>query len=525
MGSTEQHGPHLPLSTDTLIAEELAGRAVHRTDGLMVGPTLSVTASGEHGAFPGTLSIGSDATTLVLVELVRSADWCAGVVLVNGHGGNHAAVRSAVGTLEAEGRRVLAWSPKWPRRRDGGPADLHAGRLETSMMLAIDPGLVRLELAEAGRRCLDRRPARTRGARASARTACSATPTVPQGVKANGSSPNSSRISSTRSNAGGRSTSPTEREMAFQVDGSWSRYGALILAGSPLRVFRITTAGTTVAERLERGDHVGSSHLVDRLLDAGAIHPIADAADGPHTTAPRFGVDDVTVVTPRFRSAASATSTDGRIADDRITVDDGSDPPIAGATVRLDTNRGPAAARNAARPLITTPLVGLRRRRRDRAAHSRRGPLVPLVAVALRRPRGRPRRPAGDRRTGLAARPRRRSGANYAPAHGSATYRAPPSSCASRPSTRSAGSTRGCASARTSTSSGDWTPQDGDVDSTRRSRSGTHRGRRGAGGCANTPPTARLPHRSPCAIRARSHRSTATDGPPPHGSPGSPGIS
>ncbi|MGB0115135.1 MAG: mycofactocin biosynthesis peptidyl-dipeptidase MftE [Ilumatobacteraceae bacterium] len=150
LGSTEQHGPHLPLATDTLIAEELAGRAIHHTDGLMVGPTLSVTASGEHAAFPGTLSIGTEATAMVIVELVRSADWAAGVVLVNGHGGNHAAVSVATATLESEGRRVLAWTPSWPRRRDGGPADLHAGRIETSMMLAIDPGLVRLELAEAG---------------------------------------------------------------------------------------------------------------------------------------------------------------------------------------------------------------------------------------------------------------------------------------------------------------------------------------------------------------------------------------
>ena len=150
VGSTEQHGPHLPLATDTIIAEELAGRAVHRTDGLMIGPTISVTASGEHADFPGTLSIGSAVTTSVIVELVRSADGSAGVVLVNGHGGNHAAISEAVAIVTAEGRRALAWSPKWPQRRDGGPADLHAGRIETSMMLAIDPGLVRLELAEHG---------------------------------------------------------------------------------------------------------------------------------------------------------------------------------------------------------------------------------------------------------------------------------------------------------------------------------------------------------------------------------------
>lgn len=150
IGSTEQHGPHLPLATDTIIAEELAGRAVHHTDGLMIGPTIAITASGEHAAFPGTLSIGAEVMTAVIVEMVRSADWAAGVVLVNGHGGNHEAITAAVTTLTAEGRQVLAWWPSWPQRLDGGPADLHAGRIETSMMLAIDPGLVRLELATAG---------------------------------------------------------------------------------------------------------------------------------------------------------------------------------------------------------------------------------------------------------------------------------------------------------------------------------------------------------------------------------------
>lgn len=150
VGSTEQHGPHLPIGTDTLVAQEISGRAVHHTDGLMIGPTISVSASGEHAAFPGTLSIGSATTTRLVVELVRSADWAAGIVLVNGHGGNRSAITAAVRTLTDEGRTVLPWWPAWPRRRDGGPADLHAGRIETSMMLAIDPGLVRLERAAAG---------------------------------------------------------------------------------------------------------------------------------------------------------------------------------------------------------------------------------------------------------------------------------------------------------------------------------------------------------------------------------------
>ena len=150
VGSTEQHGPHLPLDTDTLVAEELARRALRRTNGLLLGPTIAISASGEHAGIAGTLSIGNEVMTAVAVELARSADWAAGVVFVNGHGGNHQALAAAVDTLVAEDRQVIAWSPRWPRRSDGGPPDLHAGRIETSMMLAIDPGLVRLELAEAG---------------------------------------------------------------------------------------------------------------------------------------------------------------------------------------------------------------------------------------------------------------------------------------------------------------------------------------------------------------------------------------
>lgn len=150
VGSTEQHGPHLPISTDTIVAEEIAERAVHHTDGLLIGPTIGVSASGEHAAFPGTLSIGTRVTRELAIELGRSADWAVGVVFVNGHGGNHEAITAAVETLESEHRRALAWWPRWPRRADGGPADLHAGRIETSLMLAIDPGLVRLELAAPG---------------------------------------------------------------------------------------------------------------------------------------------------------------------------------------------------------------------------------------------------------------------------------------------------------------------------------------------------------------------------------------
>jgi len=144
VGSCEQHGPHLPLATDTIIAEALAAGLAARRPGTLVGPSLTVTASGEHAGFPGTLSIGTDATAQVVVELARSADWAAGVVLVNGHGGNRDAVERATAVLAGEGRRILPW---WPRIPGG---DAHAGRTETSLLLALRPDLVHLDRAAPG---------------------------------------------------------------------------------------------------------------------------------------------------------------------------------------------------------------------------------------------------------------------------------------------------------------------------------------------------------------------------------------
>ncbi|MGY0499854.1 mycofactocin biosynthesis peptidyl-dipeptidase MftE [Nocardia sp. FBN12] len=148
LGATEQHGPHLPLSTDSDIASAVCLRAAAERSDVLIAPAVPYGASGEHAGFAGTLSIGQAALEFLVVELCRSAtDTFSRIVLVNGHGGNMEALRRAVALLRSESRDVRLFSPGY-----GG--DPHAGRTETSIQLALSPDLVRTELAEPG----DRRP-------------------------------------------------------------------------------------------------------------------------------------------------------------------------------------------------------------------------------------------------------------------------------------------------------------------------------------------------------------------------------
>lgn len=147
VGSTEQHGPHLPLSTDTDVAQALCQRLALARRDVLVAPALPYGSSGEHDGFPGTLSIGQGAVELVLVELVRSATRTFDrVLLVSAHGGNAAPLTRAVERLRAESRDVRAWAP----RVDVAGGDAHAGRTETSLQLALAPARVRLDRAAPG---------------------------------------------------------------------------------------------------------------------------------------------------------------------------------------------------------------------------------------------------------------------------------------------------------------------------------------------------------------------------------------
>lgn len=156
LGSWEQHGPHLPLQTDSLIIEAVVNTAMSHLgslrDNFLVAPTLSITASDEHDGFAGGLSCGTEALVASVVSIARSASWARGVCVVNGHGGNTDALRLISSALEYEEIPAEIWSlPAYA----GG--DMHAGHTETSLLLHLHPEIVRRDLIESGPATLDKR--------------------------------------------------------------------------------------------------------------------------------------------------------------------------------------------------------------------------------------------------------------------------------------------------------------------------------------------------------------------------------
>lgn len=164
VGSLEQHGPHLPLDTDSQITSALAAALERKfPEQVVVAPVLPFGSSGEHKGFSGTLSIGAEVLFDAVVELIRSASEWRGVLLVTTHGGNAPILMRAVELLQGESRWVDLWYPTRATFQDAGyrweidfnqrgifSPDLHAGRTETSIMLALSPDQVRMDLAAPG---------------------------------------------------------------------------------------------------------------------------------------------------------------------------------------------------------------------------------------------------------------------------------------------------------------------------------------------------------------------------------------
>lgn len=165
LGSTEQHGPHLPLGTDAIRAASLAARLAARLPDALVAPLLPLGCSDEHAGFPGLLSLDAETLAKVIVDCAqRLVAWgVRRLVLLSAHGGNDQALALAAERLRHEMPQLRVWVPDNPlavadpviaeARRDGISPEavgLHAGEGETSEMLALRPDLVHLERAAPG---------------------------------------------------------------------------------------------------------------------------------------------------------------------------------------------------------------------------------------------------------------------------------------------------------------------------------------------------------------------------------------
>jgi creatinine amidohydrolase len=160
VGSAEQHGPHLPLNTDFVVADSLARDVVagHGDDlGLLLLPSLAVSKSNEHAWSPGTLWLSAATLLAVLDDIARcvATTPVRKLVFLNGHGGNSALLQVASRDVRlAHGLATFVMHPSVPPDQGGtSPANelglgIHAGLEETSVMLHLRPDLVRLELGE-----------------------------------------------------------------------------------------------------------------------------------------------------------------------------------------------------------------------------------------------------------------------------------------------------------------------------------------------------------------------------------------
>ena len=165
IGAIEQHGPHLPLNTDAVIAQELARRCAGRWGDefdLWLLPTVSLSLSREHDWAPGTLALGIETFVALIKDLAREivrALPARNMIIVNGHGGNRGILDNLMHELHSQlGLNVCAIHPFDLSRAqavDAG-ADVHGGRNETSVMLALAPHLVRTELMAACAAAADR---------------------------------------------------------------------------------------------------------------------------------------------------------------------------------------------------------------------------------------------------------------------------------------------------------------------------------------------------------------------------------
>lgn len=162
LGACEQHGPHLPLSTDQIIAEAIAEKVAERVGNAFVAPSLPIGVSGHHISFGGTATIGLEVYVAFLKDVVSSllSHNFRSVYIITGHAGNSASMNEVEDHFGYES--VNAFSD-WPAQRslihqvaadelgmDPDVVGTHAGHFETSIMLLLRPDLVSESRYEQG---------------------------------------------------------------------------------------------------------------------------------------------------------------------------------------------------------------------------------------------------------------------------------------------------------------------------------------------------------------------------------------
>ena len=165
VGSTEQHGPHLPTMTDARIGDDLAERVARKLGHALQARTIDVGISEHHLAFAGTISLKPETLSLILRDYIDSLvhHGFTRIIIIPSHGGNFATVRQAIEAaqkshpgVEVTGFTDLlaltAFLEKTSTRHGvtPGEAGAHSGENETSMMLALEAGLVAADRFEPG---------------------------------------------------------------------------------------------------------------------------------------------------------------------------------------------------------------------------------------------------------------------------------------------------------------------------------------------------------------------------------------
>lgn len=158
VGCVEAHGPHLPLTTDSVIAEEIAKAVGYKINGLVL-PVLNYGQTWSLRDFPGTISISTETLKNIIKEVAVSLQRCRieFLVIINGHVGNDVAIREAAKEIINKGIKILYFNPAFIRESAKEylvssfwhSTYFHAEELETSLMLYLRPECVKMDKAVA----------------------------------------------------------------------------------------------------------------------------------------------------------------------------------------------------------------------------------------------------------------------------------------------------------------------------------------------------------------------------------------